>query len=133
MNPIAVFRGLSLFGYFGLMLLIFCWHLWIDPLAAEFISITLLIQLGPLMLPLRGILNAKAYTHAWASYLALCYFVVGVWYGAAEDSRMFGILICLFSLVFFLGAIFFARYQGNADKHHRGENSLNQDRIDGDN
>lgn len=133
MNSITLFRGLSLFGYFGLMILIFCWHLWIDPLPAELISITLLMQLGPLMLPLRGILNARTYTHAWASYLALFYFVVGVWYAAAEDSHLFGILICLFSLIFFFGTIFFARYQGKADNDPGGENSLNQTSIDGDN
>ncbi|MCW8955850.1 MAG: DUF2069 domain-containing protein [Gammaproteobacteria bacterium] len=126
MNLIAVFRGLSLFGYFGLILIIFCWHLWIDPLPAEFISITLLMQLGPLMFPLKGILNGKAYTHAWASYLALFYFVIGVWYGAVEDSRLFGILISLFSLVFFIGAIFFSRYQGMANKIDTTKNGLNQ-------
>ena len=133
MNTIAVFRGLSLFGYFGLILLIFCWHLWIDPLPAKFISITLLIQLGPLMFPLRGILNGKAYTHAWASYLALLYFVVGIWHAAAVDSRMFGILISLFSLIFFIGAIFFARYQGIASNSQQTENALNPPSIDSDN
>lgn len=125
MNQIAVFRGLSLFGYFGLMLLIFCWHLWIVPLPAEFISITLLVQLGPLMFPLKGILNGRAYTHAWASYLALLYLVLGIWYAAAVDSRLFGILISLLSLIFFTGAIFFSRYQGMANKLNNGENGLN--------
>lgn len=133
MNSNTVFRILSLFGYLGLIILIFCWHLWINPLPPEFISITLLIQLGPLMFPLKGILNGKAYTHAWASYLALLYFVAGVWYAAAEDSRLFGILICLFSLMFFIGAIFYARYQGIANKTKTTANSLNKQSIDGDN
>lgn len=133
MNSIAVFRSMSLFGYFGLILIIFCWHLWIDPLRPEFISITLLIQLGPLMFPLRGILNGKAYTHAWASYLALFYFVVGIWHAAAEDSRLFGILICLFSLIFYIGAILFARNQGKANKIITAANGNNQQNVDDDN
>ena len=133
MNSIAVFRSMSLIGYFGLILLIFCWHLWIDPLPPEFISITLLIQIGPLMFPLKGILKAKAYTHAWASYLALFYFVVGIWYAAVEQSRLFGLLMCLFSLSFFIGAILFARYQGKTNKISSTENALNPQSIDGDN
>jgi len=133
MNLIVLFRSLSLIGYFGLIILIFCWHLWIEPLPAEFISITLLMQLGPLMFPLRGILNGKAYTHAWASYLALFYVVMGVWYAATEDSRLFGILVCLFSLIFFIGAIFFARYQGKSKQMNGVENGLNQQGIDDDN
>ncbi|MDQ1362403.1 MAG: hypothetical protein QG652_263, partial [Pseudomonadota bacterium] len=64
MKQIAVFRWLTLSGYFGLMALIFSWHLFIKPLPAEFISITLLMQLGPLMFPLRGLLHGKPYTHA---------------------------------------------------------------------
>lgn len=114
MERITIFRWLTLSGYFGLMITIFSWHLWIDPLPAEFISITLLIQLGPLMFPLRGILNGKAYTHAWASYMALFYMIVGVWYASAESTRAFGILISTFSMAFYTGAIFYARYQGQA-------------------
>lgn len=133
MNSITIFRGMSLFGYFGLILVIFCWHLWVEPLPPEFISITLLVQLGPLMFPLKGILNGKAYTHAWASYLSLLYFVVGVWYAAAGDSRLFGILICLFSLIFFIGAILFARNQGIANTIISTEKNLNQQNINEDN
>jgi len=58
---------------------------------------------------------------------------MGVWHAAAEDSRLFGILICLFSLIFFIGAIFYARHQGIANKTDTAVNSLNKQSIDGDN
>ena len=116
MNKISVFRWLTLVSYFGLMILIFCWHLWIKPLEPEFISITLLIQLGPLMFPLRGILHGKAYTHAWAAYMALLYFIIGIWNASAEASRIFGILISLLSLSFFIGCVFYARFSGKANQ-----------------
>ena len=112
MNKISIFRWLTLVSYFGLMALIFCWHLWIKPLEPQFISITLLIQLGPLMFPLRGILHGKAYTHAWAAYMALLYFIIGIWNASAEASRTFGILISILSLMFFIGCVFYARYRG---------------------
>lgn len=117
MKQVIVFRWLTLFGYFGLMTLIFSWHLFIKPLPPEFMSITLIIQLGPLMFPLRGLLHGKTYTHVWASYLALFYFVMGVWYAANDGSMLFGIFVCLFSLDFFIGAVFYARYAARAQRH----------------
>lgn len=111
MQKTTLFRWLTLIGYSGLMLLIFCWHLWINPQQPQFMSFTLLIQLGPLMLPLRGLLHGKTYTHAWASYLALFYFIMGVWNASVEDTRIFGIFISLLSILFFLGCIFYVRYK----------------------
>ena len=116
MNKITLFRWLTLISYFGLMILIFCWHLWIKPLEPQFISITLLIQLGPLMFPLRGILHGKAYTHAWAAYMALFYFIIGIWNASAEASRIFGLLISTLSFIFFTGCVFYARYSGKETK-----------------
>lgn len=116
MKQVMIFRWLTLSGYFGLMTLIFSWHLFIKPLPPEFVSITLLIQLGPLMFPLRGLLHGKTYTHAWASYMALFYFVMGVWYAAGADTLLFGVFICLFSLDFFIGAVFYARFAARAQR-----------------
>lgn len=116
MKRVMIFRWLTLSGYFGLMALIFSWHLFIKPLPPEFVSITLLIQLGPLMFPLRGLLHGKTYTHAWASYMALFYFVIGVWYASGTDTLLFGIFICLFSLDFFTGAVFYARFAARAQR-----------------
>jgi len=116
MNKITVFRWLTLVSYFGLMTLIFCWHLWIKPLEPQFISITLFIQLGPLMFPLRGLLHGKAYTHAWAAYMALLYFIIGIWNASAEASRIFGLLISLLSVGFFIGCVFYARFSGKETK-----------------
>ena len=79
MQPINLFRWITLAGYFGLILFIFTWLLWIKPLPAHEISIKILLGIGPLMFPLRGILHGRAYTHAWSMYLALFYFVIGVW------------------------------------------------------
>ena len=115
MNKITASRWLTLTGYFGLIGLIFIWNLWIEPRPAEQISITLLIQMGPLMFPLRGLLHGKVYTHAWSMYLALLYFVGGVWYAGDESTRAFGMLFSIFSLSFFIGAVFYTRFQGKAE------------------
>jgi uncharacterized membrane protein len=116
MNQIQTFRWLTLAGYFGLMILIFCWHIWLGQTPAEQKSMLLLIQLGPLMLPLRGLLHGKLYTHAWSMYLALFYFVIGIWYAGAEHSRVFGVLFSCLSLVFFIGTVFYTRFTARQEK-----------------
>ena len=52
---------MTLAGYFGLVIGIYVWHMWIEQTPDHAISIMLIIQLGPLMFPLRGLLAGKVY------------------------------------------------------------------------
>jgi len=115
MDKILLTRITTLLGYFGLLIYIPLWHLQIKPIAAEFISITLLVQMGPLMFPLKGLLHARVYTHAWAMYLALFYFILGVWYAGDTSTRNFGIGFSVLSILFFLGTMLYTRFQGIAE------------------
>ena len=117
MNNIIIYRGLSLLGYFGLIALIFIWNLWIEPRPAEQMSLTFILQMGPLMFALRGLLDGKVYTHAWSMYLALFYFVIGVWFAGDESTRSYGILFTTFSFIFFVGTVLYTRFQGKAEKN----------------
>jgi uncharacterized membrane protein len=121
MKQILVFRWLTLASYFGLMALIFYWHLAAGQTAPEQISMLLLIQLGPLMFPLRGLLHGKLYTHAWSMYLALFYFVIGIWYAGAEHTRIFGIVFSSLSMLFFIGTVFYTRFAAKADKQQNDQ------------
>ncbi len=112
MNKILITRITTLLGYFGLLIFIPLWHLLIEPKPAEFISITLLVQMGPLMLPLRGILHGRVYTHAWAMYMALYYFVLGIWYAGDISTRNFGVGFSFLSILFFLGTMLYTRFKG---------------------
>ncbi len=116
MNKIKLTRLLTLAGYFGLLIYIPIWHLLVVPLAPEFVSVTLLVQVGPLMFALKGIINGKVYTHAWSMYLALFYFVLGIWYAGDESTRSFGIGFSLLSVLFFIGSMLYTRYKGTANK-----------------
>jgi len=129
MNKIKLSRLCTLLGYFGLLSFIPVWHVLINPLDAKFMSITLLIQIGPLMFPLRGLLHGKVYTHAWAMYLALFYFVIGIWYAGDESTRVFGVIFSLLSVLFFMGTMLFTRYQGMANNAATLNNS-NLDKSD---
>jgi len=124
-NKIKTFRILALAGYFYLMasmyLLLFIFN---KPEPQNMLP-ALIFLIGPLLFPLRGLLAGRAYTHAWAGYLALYYFIIGIWYAGAEVDRLIGMIITSASILFFVGAIAFARLQGRADKAEAAKDSTN--------
>jgi len=105
-------RWLTLSGYFSLLFGLFAWHLLINPPAKHLISIIIFFQLGPLMFPLFGLLKGKLYTHAWSMYIAIFYFIVGVWYAGSSEDLKIGLFVIFTSLVFFLGTVVYTRYMG---------------------
>ncbi len=104
-------RVLTLLGYFSLMFGLFAWHLIVEPPARHLVSVIVLLQIGPLMFPLMGLLNGKLYTHAWAMYMAIFYFIIGVWYAGDSEDLMIGLYVIFTSLVFFLGTVLYTRYK----------------------
>lgn len=115
MNPVQFSRTLTLIGYFGLLGFIPLWYLLIQPIEAKFVSMTLLFRVGPLLFPLRGILHGRVYTHAWAMYLALFYFIIGIWYAGDSSTHLFGVIFSLLSVIFFIGSMLYTRFQGKAE------------------
>ena len=106
-------RAAALLGYFGLFALLMAWYTIIAPPAYLPVSIVLVLLVGPLLFPLRGILHARPYTHAWASFLALFYFCAGVYnLAGGVQPRWLPWLEIGFSLLFFAGAVLFARWRG---------------------
>jgi uncharacterized membrane protein len=109
-------RGLTLAGYFSLMFGLYTWQLVIDPAEKHLISLIIFFQLGPLMLPLFGLLKGKLYTHAWSMYLAIFYFVIGVWYTGHDEQLGIGLYLISTSLLFFTGCVLYTRYMGKKSK-----------------
>jgi len=112
MSPRRLARGLSLAAYSGLLVLIPLWYLWLAPdNGPPALAAALLV---PLLLPAVGILQGKAYTHAWATFVVLLYFVIGIGEAAVPGSRGFGTALAGLSLVFMAAASFYARFAGRA-------------------
>ena len=109
-------RWLTLSGYFSLLFGLFAWHLLIEPPAKHLISIIIFFQLGPLMLPLFGLLKGKIYSHACSIYVAIFYFIVGVWYAGSSEDLKIGLFVIFTSLVFFLGTVLYTRFMGQQIK-----------------
>ena len=113
---ITLGRWLTLSGYFSLMTGLFAWHLVLEPPARHLISSIIFFQLGPLMFPLFGLLKGKLYTHAWSMYLAIFYFVIGVWYAGNDEDLLIGLFVIVTSLVFFTGCVIYTRFMGKQQK-----------------
>ncbi len=64
------------------------------------------------MFPLFGLLKGKVYTHAWSMYLAIFYFIIGVWYAGNSEDFKIGLYVIFTSLVFFLGTVLYTRFMG---------------------
>lgn len=110
MKPVGIARSAVLIGYLGLALTLVAWNTWIEPR-----PVVLALLLTPLLLPLRGIVRGRAYTHAWGSFLALGYFALGVWHAAVESERAYGLWIVGSSLLFFGACLAYVRLaQGKA-------------------
>ena len=106
-------RFVTLVGYFGLLGLLLLWALWLAPHPRYPTALVLIVSVGPLLFPLRGLLHGRTYTHAWTSFLALFYFVLGVDNIAAAQAPPWLAWLELFlSLTLFIGCLSYVRLRG---------------------
>lgn len=119
MSPVAsAARWLTLAAYFALLALLLNWWTWLAPPQRVPISLALILTAGPLLLPLRGLLHGRAYTHAWTSFLALPYFALGVDALAGGTAPgWLGVAVVIASLALFAGAVGYARYRPRQRRH----------------
>ncbi|MDQ7089278.1 MAG: DUF2069 domain-containing protein [Methylococcales bacterium] len=109
MNPRYLYY-IALTGYFGLFFLMMLWNTLLAPSRYFPVSIVLIVMVTPLLLPLRGLLEAKPKSCAWAAYVSLLYFIHGsIEAFVTADQRLLAILEVIFSLLLFFGASFYVR------------------------
>jgi uncharacterized membrane protein len=107
----------ALVGYFGLFGLLMLWNTILAPSRHFPVAMVLLCLVTPLLLPLKGLLNAHLKTCAWAAYVSLIYFVHGTIEAYSNaDERLLASLEVFFSLLLFFGATFYVRFTGRAQK-----------------
>lgn len=98
----------ALTGFFGLFLLMMTWHTIIAPSATLPTALLLIISVGPLLLPFRGLLNRSLKSCTWMTYLSLPYFVHGVIEAYVnQGQRPYALLEIMFSLLLCFGAGFY--------------------------
>ncbi|NMH61096.1 DUF2069 domain-containing protein [Alteromonas ponticola] len=109
----SFYRYLALLSYAGLLILVASWNFVVvedTPYSGLFIF---LVYILPLLLPLKGIIQAKPYTHAWANFIVMFYLLHGFTISYAEPAlRVYGIIEIVLSTLMFIGCSFFARKRG---------------------
>ncbi|MEF1174892.1 DUF2069 domain-containing protein [Vibrio sinaloensis] len=107
------FRMLALFGNLALLAWIALWQLSLSP-HPHISSTTLAIAWAiPLLLPLPGILAGKPYTHAWANFILMFYFLHGLTILYVDDGeRWLAVVELLLATSAFFGNILYARARG---------------------
>lgn len=101
----------ALTGFFGLFVLLMLWHTVLAPSTQFPVALVLLITVTPLLLPMRGLLDGKPKSCAWAAYISLLYFIHGSIETYSNPSeRLYAALELILSLMLFLGAIAYVRW-----------------------
>ncbi|MES2500430.1 MAG: DUF2069 domain-containing protein [Pseudomonadota bacterium] len=98
----------------ALIFLCVAWESVLAPLKPE--GSLLMLKALPLLLPLFGILKGRRYTYQWAGMLVLLYFTEGAVRAWSDIgvSRQLAMIEVVFSLIFFLCAIFYAKLTRNS-------------------
>lgn len=112
MNLRRMARTLTLTGYFGLLGLLLIWNVWLAPSSYFPRSLVLIVLVVPLLLPLRGLLHGRVYTHMWTPFLALVYFILGMTEAVANPAeRHLAAAETILSLMLFFGAVLVVRLE----------------------
>ena len=105
-------RAMTLVGHLGMIALLTAWFAFISPPEVLPRALPILLLVGPLLLPLRGVLNNKRYTHQWVGFLAMVYFAGGIdaWANPRPGDTWLGVLLTLLATSLFVGSVMVARY-----------------------
>lgn len=98
-------RIASLLGYFGLLVLWMAWSTVFAPVRHAPKSLTLAIAAMPLLIPLRGLLYDRRWSHLWLGLVSLVYFMHGIGAATIPSQRIQAGLEILFSLCLFAGSL----------------------------
>ncbi len=107
------YRYLALISYLSLLGWIAIWQLFLSP-HPHLNPITLAIAWCiPLLLPLPGILSGKPYTHAWANFVLMLYFLHALtMLYVDEGERWLAVVELLLTSASFVGNSLYARFRG---------------------
>lgn len=107
-----LFRYFALVGNLLLLGWVVAWQMTLSP-HPHLDNVTLAIAWAvPLLLPLPGILAAKPYTHAWANFILMLYFLHALTILYVDGGeRMLAAVELLLTTLGFAGNILFARFR----------------------
>lgn len=103
------FSRLAAASLIALLVLCLAWELWLAPLRPG--GSMLALKALPLLLPLRGILHGRRYTHQWTSLLVLLYLAEGTTRSITDQgsSQLLAVAETTVALLLFAGCLGHAR------------------------
>ncbi|WP_339690151.1 DUF2069 domain-containing protein [uncultured Pseudoalteromonas sp.] len=107
------FQRIAIIGYIGLLLLMPLWLFLLEPREGHSNGFIFVVYILPLLLPLKGIIQDKPYTYAWANFIVMFYFIHGftlLW--VAQEQLIWVVLELLFASMMFIGCTYYARHRG---------------------
>ena len=111
-NSVYFHHG-AITGFLGLFTLLMLWHTTLAPSQRFPVALMLVTYIGPLLLPMRGLLRREMKSCAWAAYLSLFYFIHGcIEAYANHEERGYAILEIIFSSMLFFGSALYIRFSG---------------------
>ena len=99
-------------GYFGLLMFLPLWHVVLVPSVMSKFTV-LLLTVGPLILPMWGILKQKPYTYAWSNFIVLFYMLHGltlIW--DRPEEMVYVVIELILATMMFIGCSYFAKFRG---------------------
>lgn len=105
-------RKLALVGYFGLLIWVVLWHFALANNEQYSRFFLVLFWVLPLLFPMRGIIKGKPYTHAWANFVVMIYFLHGLTAIYTEEKWWYAAIELLFATMMFIGCSYYARARG---------------------
>lgn len=101
---------LALGAFLGLFTLLMLWHTILSPSTRFPVALLLIINISPLLIPLRGMLHENTKSCGWMAYISLFYILHGITECYANDTeRYYAAFEVFFSFLLFLGAAFYVR------------------------
>ncbi|WP_087019447.1 DUF2069 domain-containing protein [Thaumasiovibrio subtropicus] len=109
----TTWRKLALVSYLSLFAWVISWHGWLSPHEQLSRYFLLALWVPPLLFPLKGILQGKPYTHAWANFVLMLYFMHAftiLWID--EGERWLAVIELILVSSSFVSNTYFARAKG---------------------
>lgn len=110
---VKTLRYLALCSHVGLIGWMIIWYFFLPMTADYSVGFIILIYIVPLLLPLPGIIKGLPYTHAWASFIVLFYFLHSITVIYAEPTQIiYASIELVLAIGMFAGCSSFARLRG---------------------
>ena len=106
-------KKIALIGYFSLLFYMPLWLIWLNPSSGLTPALTLSMFTLPLLLPIKGLMQGKPYTFAWANFIVMLYFLHGLttlW--VSPSDTLWASIELLFATMMFISGTYYAKYRG---------------------